>query len=201
MSTDRVTRYSEAGYVEIERKSAEKHEFFAGELFPMAGASENHNLIVTNLCRELSQRLKERPCRVYPSDLRVKIPATGLYTYPDTTVACGPREFDDEQADTLLNPTVVCGVLSDSTEKYDRGKKFKHYQSLDSVQAYVLVAQDEASVELFERLDDGVWRLTSARGLEATIDLPTLDCSIPLAEIFDKVEFPPEKPIPGLFSD
>lgn len=113
-------------YLVLERNCVPKHEYFAGEMFAMGGASERHNLIVTNLVRELSLQLKGRPCKTYANDMRVKVSSTGLYAYPDVTVVCGETRFADEQSDTLLNPTVLIEVLSKSTEGYDRGEKSEH---------------------------------------------------------------------------
>src|SRR5580698_2706245 len=110
-------------YLAMERSSPEKHEYCDGEVFAMAGASEKHNLIVANVVGELRNLLRRRPCKVYPSDMRVKIPATGLYTYPDASIVCHRPAFEDDTADTLLNPQAIVEVLSDSTEDYDRGTK------------------------------------------------------------------------------
>ena len=190
MSTGAIRKYSEAEYLQIERESLDKHQFYQGEMFQMAGASRQHNRIVTNLIREVSSRLKGGPCQVYPSDLRVHIPSTGLYTYPDVTVVCGEEDFIDDHVDTLTNPTVIFEVLSDSTEKFDRGAKFRHYRSVASLRAYVLVAQNEACVDLLERIDEGHWKFTPVAGLEDTLHIETLNCDLPLAEIYANVEFP-----------
>src|SRR5947208_218210 len=118
------SRCSVEEYLEFERAAELRHEYLAGEVFAMVGASEPHNLIVTNVVGELRQQLKSRPCKVYPTDMRVKVAPSGLYTYPDVVVVCGPAQFDDAQRDTLLNPTLLVEVLSASTEAYDRGDKF-----------------------------------------------------------------------------
>ncbi len=191
MSVDRVQSYTVAEYLELERQSPERHEFHKGEIFLMTGASRWHNLIVTNLLRELSQRLKDRPCRVYPSDLRVHVSDCGLYTYPDVTIVCGEEAYIDDHQDTLLNPLVLIEVLSDSTEKYDRGRKFEMYRTIDSMRAYVLVSQDRALVEVFELQEDRCWRFSAASGLEESIMIGSLDTELSLAEVYDKVEFPP----------
>ena len=173
-------------YLAGERSSSEKHEFFDGEIFAMAGASFEHNKIVANLVGELRSALRHRPCDVTPSDLRVKVPATGLYTYPDVTVLCGEPLFEDEARDTLLNPTVLVEVLSDSTEGYDRGKKFRNYRSITTFREYVLVAQDMMSVERYTRGDDGVWSLHE-RGPGEQLVLASLGCEIAVDEIYLKV--------------
>lgn len=133
-----------AEYLAIDRKAEFKSEYFAGEMFAMSGASFKHNQVVANLIAETAARLKGGPCQIVPSDLRLSVSPTGLYTYPDAMVVCGEPEFIDDHFDTLINPTVIFEVLSDSTESYDRGAKFRHYRSLDSLQAYVLISQDRA---------------------------------------------------------
>src|ERR1051325_5141739 len=130
MSYQRKTLLTPEEYLAIERKSEVKHEYFAGEMFAMVGASKWHNLIAANVIRVLGNQLLDRPCNVYPSDMRVKARATGMYTYPDVVVACAEEQFDDAERDTLLNPVVIIEVLSESTEAYDRGRKFEHYQSI-----------------------------------------------------------------------
>src|SRR5947209_1452139 len=122
MASPAGQRLAPAEYLAIERAAEYKSEFFAGELFAMAGASPAHVLITSNVNRELGTQLRNCPCRVYSSDLRVKVSATGLYTYPDVAVVCGEQQFDDEHRDSLLNPTLVVEVLSPSTEAYDRGE-------------------------------------------------------------------------------
>ncbi len=131
-------------YLALERQAETKSEYYAGEVFAMAGASRKHNTIVTNLAYLLVGQLKGRSCEVYNSDMRVKVSATGLYTYPDLVVVCGKPRFDDDQEDTLLNPTVIIEVLSKSTEAYDRSEKFAQYRALELMADYLLIAQDIA---------------------------------------------------------
>jgi Uma2 family endonuclease len=127
---------------------------------------------------------------VVTSDLRVKVSATGLYTYPDLVVVCEPPQFEDQVQDTLLNPRVIVEVLSDSTEKYDRGTKFAHYRTLPSVQEYVLVAQDRPLIEWYVRQGDGTWVLTAFSDLTATFEFATLAAPVPLVDIYRGVQFP-----------
>jgi len=129
-------------YLEIERKADYKSEYHSGQVFAMAGASREHNLLVGSIVRRLGNLLDGRPCETYPSDMRVLVSATGLYTYPDVSVACGEPEFLDGSLDVLLNPLLIVEVLSPSTESYDRGAKFALYQRLPSLQEYVLVSQN-----------------------------------------------------------
>ncbi len=194
MSTLPTTRYSPREYLLFERESDQKHEFFKGEIFALVGASERHNLIVANLVRELGNLLKGRPCKVYPSDMRVKVNATGLYTYPDVSVVCGDAELEDDQFDTVLNPLLIVEVLFKSTEDYDRGRKFGHYRRLESLAEYVLVSQDKPHVERYRRQADGQWLLWKTSRLEDVVELSSLECEIALAEIYDKVDLTAEEP-------
>lgn len=176
-------------YLEIERQSEVRSEYLDGEMFAMTGGSVRHNLIITNLVRELSLQLKPRPCQVFSSELRVHIPTTGLYTYPDIVVVCGEMHLEDQFFDTLLNPTVLMEVLSPSTEAYDRGKKFEHYRSIPSLAEYLLIAQDEPRVEQYVRQEGNRWLLTAMTGLEATLALPSIQCELALAEVYNKASF------------
>lgn len=149
-------------YLALERSSGDKHELFAGEIFAVAGASYEHNLIVGNLVTALNLALGER-CRVLPSDMRLHIRATGLYTYADASVVCDRPELTDERPPSLLNPLILFEVLSDSTESYDRGKKFENYRTIPSLMHYVLVAQDRVLLERYARQPDGTWNLREVR--------------------------------------
>lgn len=180
--------FTPAEYLAIERNAEQKSEYFAGEIFAMGGASERHNLIVTNIIGELRQQLKNRPCRLYANDMQVKVSPTGLYTYPDVVVMCGEARFDDEQKDTLLNPTVIIEVLSPSTEGYDRGEKAEQYRKLKSLTEYLLVAQEKYHIERYARQDHDRWLLTETSDLQETVQLSTIECVLSLAEVYDKVE-------------
>jgi Uma2 family endonuclease len=154
----------------------------------MSGASKQHNLITANVLAELHAQLKKRPCTIYPSDMRLKVSATGLYTYPDVTIVCAEAQFDDNQQDTLLNPTVIVEVLSKSTEAYDRGEKFAHYRKLPSLAEYILIAQDKYYLEHYVRQPDNQWLLSEMDKLEDTLQLPSINCHLALADIYDKVK-------------
>ncbi len=179
-------------YLAFERRSPERHEYADGELFAMTGASEPHNQIVVNLGGEIRRQFKGRLCKVYTNDLRVRIPGTARYCYPDVSALCGSGRFEDEHRDTLVNPNLVIEVLSASTEAYDRGEKFEFYRRIETLSEYVLVAQDKPQIEQFNRQPNGQWLFTATSGLEAFIELPSVGCKISLAEIYDKVEFGPE---------
>lgn len=189
MASQPKKRYAPEEYLALERSSEAKHEYFNGEIFAMGGASPQHVLIVTNIVIELGTELKQGPCRVYSTDLRVKVNPTGLYTYPDVVVICDVPEFSDEQKDTLSNPVLIIEVLSDSTKDYDRGGKFEQYRTIGSFAEYLLVAQDRPHVEHYVRQSDGSWVLHETNRLEDTIQLTSVPCSLPLSEIYDKIDF------------
>ena len=149
MQQNKTSEITEAEYLAEERKRPFKSEYFRGEVFAMVGASEKHNLIVANLITTLNMQLKGKPCRVYPSDMRLKIEKSKLYTYPDVMVLCGERQFVDEKNDTLLNPEVIIEVLSDSTESYDRGVKFEHYRTAPSLKEYILISQNDRKMKRY----------------------------------------------------
>jgi Uma2 family endonuclease len=174
-------------YLSLEREAECKSEYFAGEVFAMAGASQQPNLIAANIIRILGIQLLERDCNVYPSDMRVKIPKINKYTYPDIVVACAEEQFEDENNDVLLNPVVIFEALSDSTEAYDRGKKFEHYQSLESLREYVLISQDPYRVERYVRPDDRTWTYTEFHSADEVATLPTISCPLPLKDVYAKV--------------
>jgi Uma2 family endonuclease len=174
-------------YLYRERKAEFRSEYFRGEMFAMAGASANHNLIVGNCIQTLGQQLKKKPCRVYPSDLKLRIEKTGLCTYPDLSVVRGEPLLESDAGDVLLNPVVLVEVLSDSSEAYDRGKKFEHYRTIPSLKHFVLIAQDRHSIDCFTRSADGSWNLTSCQGLDGKIMLEAIESELVVAEVYDKV--------------
>ncbi len=179
-------------YLEIERKAEYKSEYFDGEIYAMSGAKRNHNKAATNVSGLIWQHLKGKDCESYSNDMRVFVPKTGLYTYPDVVVVCGEPKFQDKVFDTLLNPTLLVEVLSETTESYDRGKKFQHYRSIESLQEYVLVSQDEARIEKYVKRGDGFWLLSEAVGLDSEIEFASIECRISLAEVYDKIDFSDE---------
>ncbi|MGE0825899.1 MAG: Uma2 family endonuclease [Candidatus Binatia bacterium] len=182
-------KYTPEEYLALERQADHKSEYYAGEIFAMSGASETHNLIAGNIFASLHAQFRGRPCRVYMSDMRVKVSPTGLYTYPDVVAVCGERQFDDVQNDTLLNPTVIIEVLSPSTEAYDRGNKAVQYRQLPSLAEHVLVSQERRHVEHYVRQPDGQWLFSEASEADAQIELPSLNASLVLAEIYENVSF------------
>ena len=190
MSSVPKTLLTPQEYLARERKADFKSEYYAGEMFAMAGATWEHTLIKDNIAREAGQQLKEGPYRVLTSDMRVRIDRTGLYTYPDVIVVCEEPKFEDEVFDTLLNPRVLMEVLSESSEKYDRGAKFRHYRQIPSLQEYILVAQDEPLVERHVRQPNGDWLMTEFRGLAQTLAFTSIPVKVALTDIYRGVEFP-----------
>jgi Uma2 family endonuclease len=177
-------------YLAREREAETKSEYYDGETFAMAGGSREHSLIAANVIAELGSQLRESPCEVHTSDLRVQVGGAGPYAYPDVTVVCGEAEFADEEKDNLLNPTVIIEVLSPTTEAWDRGGKFERYQQRASLREYVLIAQDRPRVERYARQGDEEWLLTVVVGLERALSLPAIGCELRLAEVYRKITFP-----------
>ena len=189
MSQQIVPYVSPEEYLRLERQSEYKSEYLNGEIFAMSGASRKHNLITGNIGSEFNQQLRGKPCEAYMSDMRVKVTATGLYTYPDVIVVCGEPKFEDEYVDTLLNPTLLVEVLSPSTERYDRIAKSSYYRTLDSLSEHLLVAQDEVRLEQYVKQSNGKWLLFECSSLDNVVELPSIRCSLALRVVYDKVTF------------
>lgn len=186
MATLPKPRYTPEQYLAMERRAQHKSEYYRGEIFAMAGATREHNLIVLSVGSQLRDQLRKRPCEVYPSDMRVLLP-TGLYTYPDVTVVCGEPDFLDDEFDTLLNPRVLVEVISESTEAYDRGKKFEHYRAIESLFDYVLIDTDRAHVEVYSRQPGNHWLLSESSDLAGGVAIPSIECRLELREVYEKV--------------
>lgn len=189
----RLPRLTPEEYLAIEREAAYKSEYWNGQMLAMAGASRAHNRIVTNLVAKLDNQLETRPCNVYSSDMRVQAPEAITYSYPDVVVTCGEELFADKSFDVLLNPIVIIEVLSKSTEAYDRGRKFKHYQQIPSLAAYLLVSQVYYHVEMYVKQTDNLWLYSSASDQEEMITLAAINCKLSLQQIYAKVKMVPEE--------
>ena len=192
MSTAPIRRLTPQEYLAIERTAEFKSEFFGGEMFAMAGATREHIVISGNVHSDLHHQLRDRNCEVYQSDMRVRVSHTGLYTYPDVSVVCGKPQFEDANVDTLLNPKVIVEVLSDSTEGYDRGKKFQHYRNISSLTEYMLIAQDSPHVEVHTRQPDGRWLMWETNDLTSVVRLQSIECSLKVSDIYARVFPRPE---------
>jgi len=179
---------TEEEYLAFDDATEGKHWFANGQIYAMAGGTPRHSLICNNVGRALGNLVAKRRCLVFQSDLRVHVPGTGLYNYPDVTVVCGGEQRHPKSRNTIVNPTVIVEVLSKATEADDRGAKSTHYRLLPSLQEYVLVSTRGERVEHYRRLEDGKWLLTEARGRDASIELPALSGVLSLADVYDKTE-------------
>ena len=194
MTAPPETHLTVSQYLDLDRVAEWRSEFHDGIMYPVARSSRAHSFINENLVGELHARLGRSNCRTLSRTQRVAIGRTGLYCHPDLVIVCGPPEYSSEDPDTLVNPRVVVGVLSDSTERYDRTTKFRHYQQLPSVMEYVLVSQEEPMCERFGRQADGTWTVASFVGLDAALVLTSVPIQVPLADIFAGVAFPDPPP-------
>lgn len=191
----RKLEYSPEEYLAFEREAETKHEYLDGRIYAMAGASPLHNQISFNVSGELHRQLKGSACVGYTSDQRIRTDAMDLFAYPDLTIVCGEPIFHDDKKDVILNPTVIIEVLSPSTESYDRNEKFLRYQNLSSLSDYILIAQNHPAVEHFIRQKGKrQWLYTLETEMEAVIQIASIKCTLKLADIYDRVKFPPLKP-------
>ncbi|MEO8100128.1 MAG: Uma2 family endonuclease [Acidobacteriota bacterium] len=188
MSAHAQPRLTPEEYFALDEKSELRHEFHEGVMYAMSGGSPPHAFINTALGRELGNAFKNRPRWVAVGTLRVRA-GENFYTYPDTVIVRGEPKYAPENAHTLLNPTALIEVLSPSTEAHDRGFKWAHYRKIESLKEYALVSQSEPLVEIFRRQSSGDWLLSESAGLGAVCRFDSVECAIPLAEIYDKVSF------------
>lgn len=179
-------------YLAIERRATYRSEYLNGEMFAMAGASRQHNRISSNLVSAIDQHIKNRDCNVYASDMKVHVPSTGYFTYPDIVITCGKEEFIDAYSDVLVNPLVVMEILSDSTAAFDRGKKFEQYRELTSFVEYLLVEQRIPRVEQYILRDSQEWIYRDIRGDDDQIvTIQAIECSLAFRDIYHKVDLSP----------
>lgn len=183
-------RIDYASYLALERETDQKHEWLDGLVYARAGANPSHNAITARVIGELGRLLGDRPCNAYTSDQKVRVPATGLATYPDALVVCGAAEFDREDPIAIVNPQLVVEVLSDSTELYDRTEKFGHYQRLASLHDYVLVSQHEVHIEVYSRDEGGRWIYTDGRAGER-VGLTSLGGALEVDQVYRNVALDP----------
>ncbi|MEX2141810.1 MAG: Uma2 family endonuclease [Pirellulales bacterium] len=196
MSTLPQKRYTVEEYLNLEEGAEYKSQYYDGEIFAMAGASLSHNRIAANVVGILHDKLRGTACEVLPSDLMIKCP-TGLYSYADTIVVCGkPEIMKHRDVHVLLNPQVIIEVLSDSTESFDRGKKFAHYRSIPSLAEYLLVAQDRYCIDQFWRDQTNDWRLDAVNGCDGIVEVKSLACSLAMSAVYERVEIPAVEVLP-----
>jgi len=184
-------------YLAFEREATERHEWLDGLIYAMAGESPQHSLIIANLIAILNLQLRGKPCRVFSPNMKVYscLPTDttmkGLFSYPDTLVVCGQPRFHDQHGDVVVNPTVIVEVLSKSIEAYDRGEKFERYSQNASLTDYLLVSQRRPKIKHYTRNEHGRWSYSRETSLAGSLYLATIDCRLPLAEVYDGIEFPP----------
>lgn len=184
-----TTLLSPEEYLAIEREAETKSEYVDGVVYAMTGASLNHITVVTNLTIALGIQLRGRPCLVLSNEMKVRMPDSRKFFYPDVSVVCGEPQFHDERTDVILNPVLIIEVLSKSTEAFDRGGKFHAYQKLGSLREYLLVAQDRPAIEQFVRQADETWTYRAVIGRESSLSLPSVECTLGLGDVYDKVEW------------
>jgi len=189
MSTKQKTLINPEEYLALEREAESKSEYYAGEVFALAGASLRHNLIAGNVLAGLHFQLKGSDCQGHPSDLRVKVPQIPYYTYPDVSVVCGQPQLEDEHRDNLLNPILIVKILSRSTERHDRTSKFESYRRIETLRDYVLIAQDSYRVEHYRKQPDGSWIFSETTDANLNLKLPSIACELALSDIYARVDF------------
>ena len=192
-----------AEYLALERAAEERHEYLDGHIYAMAGESEEHGIMCVNIVREMSTQLRGSRCQVFTKDMKVlsgkvarsRHSTKGLFSYPDVLIVCGDRRYHDEHRDVLLNPTVIVEVLSPTTEAFDRGGKFVRYRtSLESLTDYVLIAQTEPMIDHYTRRENREWLLSTVIGMEGILNISSIDCSLRMADVYERVVFPAEPP-------
>ena len=189
MSTLTVTHVTPAEYLAAERLSETRSEYLDGGVYPMTGASANHSIIALNVGTELNLQLRERRCKVFMIEMKVRLPGSRKFFYPDVLVVCGELQYHDERRDIITNPDIVIEVLSSSTESFDRGAKFRAYQAIEQLKEYVLVSQNKPLIEQFVRSEGGEWKYKATEGLESSLTLPSIGCTLNLGAVYDKVDF------------
>ena len=189
-----ILKYSLAEYLAFEELSETKHEYYAGEIFAMAGASPTRNRICFKLAGLLDRQLEDSECVGYSADQKIWIEAAQLNTYADLTIVCGQAQYDPDHPILLTNPRVIIEMLSPSTMNYDRGEKWEFYQQLPSLTDYLLVWQDRPQLEHYSLQPDGAWRYVRTVGLEQVVTIASIHCQLSLADIYSGIEFSPPKP-------
>lgn len=179
-------KITEAQYLKMERAAATRSEFYGGEAFAMAGTSKRHAILAGNVFVALHPQVRQRGCDIFQSEMRLKVAASGLYTYPDIVIACD-GQYEDAELDTLLNPAIIVEVLSKSTAAYDRGEKFEQYRKLPSLTDYLLVLQTKHLIEHYARQSDGKWLFSEYGEMDAVIELPSIGCHLVLRDVYDQV--------------
>jgi Uma2 family endonuclease len=189
MSTLTVTHVTPEEYLAAERLSETRSEYLDGGVYPMTGATANHSMIVLNIGSELNVQLRGRGCKAFVIDMKVRLPGSNKFFYPDVTAVCGELQYHDERNDIITNPDFIAEVLSPSTEAFDRGAKFRAYRTVESLKEYLLVEQHSPLVEHYVKEEDGRWTLSTSAGLESSLTLSSIGCTLNLGAVYDKVDF------------
>lgn len=189
MASASANYISEKEYLVLDTDSDIRYEYADGEIFAMAGASRNHNLIALNTSTSLNVQLRDRPCEVYQSDMRVQTKENSAYRYPDIVVVCAEPIFADTNPVSLINPTLIIEVLSDSTAEKDYEQKSREYRQMPSVQEYVLISQTTARIQRYLKQDDFNWLYTDLVGLNQQLHLQSIDCTLEFSEVFRRIDF------------
>jgi Uma2 family endonuclease len=186
----KISHYTPQEYLRLEREADYKSEYFQGEIFAMAGASFNHNIVNENCSVLIGSFLRKKPCQSFSRDMKLHIPVNTLYTYPDLMIVCGDKKFVDGEKDVIMNPVIIIEILSPSTEAYDRGSKFALYRSIPSLREYVMISSTSISAEVMRKESDlGLWFLASeANTLEGSILIKNIDLELSLSDIYEETE-------------
>lgn len=184
-----ATHFTEEEFLALEAASETKHEYYDGKIYDMSGGTPDHSLIALNLGAALKQQLKPTPCRVYGSDLQIRIQDNRLYTYPDLSVVCGKLQYVPDSKTVITNPLILVEVLSPTTRTYDRGKKFGFYKNIPSVQEVVLVEAERPHVEVLRRATGGQWTIDMYDSLDAVMVLKAAPSEISLRDVYDGVSW------------
>jgi len=194
MSAQTKPRYTLEEYFELERKSEERFEYWDGEIFCMSGVSPEHAQLEVNFISRLNSRLTGKGCRIFPANIRLKVPSAPPYRYADVSALCGEAKFEEIGGiRSLTNPTLIIEILSGSTEAYDRGEKFTHYQSIPSFHEYLLVAQHRPHITHLLKQADGSWIYKEYNDLADVVKLTSMNCELAMSEVFENVSFPSDK--------
>ncbi|WP_293313473.1 Uma2 family endonuclease [Pedobacter sp. UBA5917] len=182
-------RYTVEEYLEMEKESTEKHEYFQGDIFAMSGAGFKHNILFSNIFLAVGNKLKGKSCNIFGSDMRMNIPENTLFTYPDISIYCDDVKHIDIDEETFILPTVIIEILSPSTKNYDRGKKFNLYKDIPSLKEYIMIDSESVSVEAYYINEEKEWILNDYKEISDTFTLVSMGFDVALADIYERVRF------------
>jgi Uma2 family endonuclease len=188
MTAKPLHKFSPEEYLAFERQSLERHEYLDGDIYAMVGASKQHLKIQANIAAYLLPKLESLDCWIFTNDARIRPQTSKAYFYPDLVIQCEEESYEDEFEDSILNPTIIIEILSPSTKNFDRGEKFVRYQTIPSLQSYVLVSQDSPLIERFDR-EGKTWVYHRTEGLDAVVEMAAVQCTLPLADVYRRITF------------